>query len=119
MSTCRPEETHRVLEDPISPSAIEHRLEAAVSEETRELLYYYNYIRYQFDMPGGEIWARSYLDDIERVSLFLPKGMKITSPDAERVMGYLTLRFNKVDMLGQDGYVTIWPKNDGPQKVAG
>ena len=99
------------VKDPISPSVVEHRLEAAVHEETRELLFCYNYIYYQFDVTGGKIWARSYLDEIKRVSLFLPEGTTTTDADAQRVIGYLTLRFRQIDMLGNEGYVSIWPKD--------
>jgi hypothetical protein len=101
------------VKDPISPSVVEHRLEAAVHEETRELLYCYNYIYYQFDVPSGKNWARSYLDEIKRVSLFLQEGMTVTDADAQRVMGYLTLRFRQIDMLSKKGYVSIWPKDSG------
>lgn len=98
------------VKDPVSPSLVEHRLEAALHEETRELLFCYNYIYYKFDVPGGMIWARSYLHDIKRASLFLPKGMPIADAGAQRVLGYLTLRFRQIDMLGKDGYVPIWPR---------
>jgi hypothetical protein len=97
------------VKDPICPSVVEHRLETALHEETREVLHHYNYLYYQFDVPAGKIWARSYLDEIERASLFLPRGTKIEDADAERVLGYLKLRFRQIDMLETDGYVTIWP----------
>ena len=99
------------IKDPITPNLVEHRLESAVHEDTRELLFYYNYIYYQFDVSAGRICARTYLDDITTSSLFLPDGMKITDKDAERALGYLTLRFNQIDMLGNDGYVPVWPKS--------
>lgn len=99
------------IKDPITPNLVEHRLESAIHEDTGELLFHYNYIYYQFDVPAGKIWARSYLDDITRSSLFLPEGMKITDTDAERALGYLTLRFSQIDMLGNNGYLPIWPKS--------
>jgi hypothetical protein len=97
------------VSDPISPSVIEHRLEAASHEETGELLFRYNYLYYQFDVTAGRIWARSYLDDIKRASLFLPADVRIDHPDAKNVMGYLALRFERIDMLGEAGYVNVWP----------
>ena len=99
------------VKDPITPSVVEHRFEAAVHASTRELLHSYNYLYYRFDVSEGEIWARSYLDEIDHASLFLPKGMDLSHPDAERVLTYLAWRFPHIQMLGETGYVPVWPKD--------
>lgn len=97
------------LQDPISPSSVEHCVDAGVDEQTRELLFHCNYLRYRFDVHDGTIAARSYLDEIEKVSLQLPKGMSLAHPDAERVLEYLKRRYRRVEMLHQEGYVSVWP----------
>lgn len=97
------------LEDPISPKLIEHEIDAAWHAETRELLHCYNFLSYRFETRDGEIRARSYLDDVQNASLFLPQGMEISHPDAQRVLGYLTRRYPRVQMLGTTGYETVLP----------
>ena len=99
------------VKDPISPSVVEHRLEAALHAETRELLHCYNYLYYRFDVGDGEIWARSYLDEIDHASLFLPKGMDLSHADAKRVLTFLGWRFQRIQMLGDAGYETVWPED--------
>jgi hypothetical protein len=99
------------VKDAIAPTVVEHRNEAALHAETRELLYSYNYFYYRFDVAGGEVWARSYLDETDHVSLFLPKGMELADEDAQRVLSYLILRFPRIQMLTEAGYVTVWPKD--------
>ena len=64
--------------DAITPTLIEHRVDSGAHERTGEVLYHYNYLYYRFD-ADGEIWARSYLDEIDKVSLFLPQGMDLES----------------------------------------
>jgi hypothetical protein len=105
--------------DPIIPTLIEHRVDSGVHERTREVLYHYNYFYYRFDADAGEIWARSYVDEIQKVSLYLPQGVDLEHTDVRRVLGYLTRRFQRVEMLGEAGYVAIWPKHDStPRNVA-
>jgi hypothetical protein len=52
--------------DDLVPTAIEHRCEAMVSDGQLGALY--NYFVYHFECGGRYFWARSYLDDIGRVS---------------------------------------------------
>jgi hypothetical protein len=103
---------HVDLSDPISPTLIEHRVEAASHAETGAPLFHYNYLYYQFDLPSGTIWARSYLDDIKRVSLFLPSNMRSDHAEVRKCLSYLALRFQQVDGLDEAGYVKIWPQSD-------
>ena len=103
---------HVDVTDPITPSLVEHRVEGALHAETGELLFHYNYLYYQFDVPAGRIWARSYLDDIKRASLFLPGDMATDHADAQTVLGYLTRRFNRIETLGEAGYVKLWSRNE-------
>lgn len=103
--------------DAITPTLIEHRVDSGAHERTGEVLYHYNYLYYRFD-ADGEIRARSYLDEIDKVSLFLPRGMDLEHPDAKRVLGYLIRRFRRIEMLDKTGYVAIWPKHDGASRSA-
>jgi hypothetical protein len=112
-------ETIEEIKDPIVPSVVDHRHEAAVHKGTRELLFRYNYLYYRFDVSDGEIWARSYLEEIDHASLFLPKGMTLSHPDAKRVLTFLACRFPRVQMLGESGYVTVWPKDGETDQSSG
>lgn len=98
-------------EDPIKPVKIEHGFDVIVVEG--ELEQWYNFLWYRFERNGLAMTARSYLDEIETVSVFGP--MKIENErdyveDAEfiaMVTDYFKKRYNQIDKLGDEGYVTI------------
>jgi hypothetical protein len=96
-------------EDPITPKSVEHKVDAAKHAETGEVLYHYNFLSYRFESSEGEIRARSYLDDIKTASLFLPKGMELSHPDAQRVIAYLSQRYASIQTLGAADYETVRP----------
>jgi hypothetical protein len=97
-----------VDQDPVQPTAIEHKCdEVFVGNELEQR---YNYIVYHFDGDGAYFWARTYLDDIKTVSLYGPfenratmKPIGVSVNDA--VLVYLQRRFSKVELLRDDGAV--------------
>ena len=103
-------EARLIDQDPIQPTAIEHRCEEIVSEGKLEQKY--NYIIYHFDCGGVYFWARTYLDDIRTVSLHGPfesrASKRLTSGSFdEAVLAYLRRRFGNVQALQNDGYAPI------------
>lgn len=94
--------------DEAPPSEIEHKCEE-IFEGTR-LLQRYNYLVYHFERDGRYFWARSYLDDIQRVSVHGPfdsrKAMKVVPGSIDEVVfAYLRRRYPRVETLGGAGYV--------------
>ena len=97
-------------EDPVRPTAIEHRCEEIVTEGKLEQRY--NYIIYHFDCDGAYFWARTYLDDIKTVSLHGPfesrNAMRPTGGRFdEAVLAYLKRRFRNIQTLQDDGYASV------------
>jgi hypothetical protein len=97
-------------QDPIQPTAIEHRCEELHHATTLEQ--HYNYLVYHFESEGAYFWARAYLDEISKVSLFgplesranrIPTGGVLSEP----VLAYLRRRFRTVQTLQSDGYRAI------------
>jgi|SRR5215472_11922418 len=88
-----------VDQDPVGPTAIEHRCEEVFSGDRLEQRY--NYIVYHFDSDSGYFWARTYLDDATTVSLFGPFENRTTMKPIdglfdEAVLAYLKRRFRNV-----------------------
>jgi hypothetical protein len=103
-------EARIIDEDPIHPTAIEHRCEEIVSGGKLEQRY--NYIVYHFECGGVYFWARTYLDDIRTVSLHGPLESRATRRPTggsfdEAVLAYLKRRFANVQALQKDGYAPI------------
>jgi hypothetical protein len=102
---------HRLIrQDPIQPSAIEHKCEELFVGDKLEQKY--NYIIYHFDYNGTYFWARTYLHDVETVSLHGPfesrATMKPTNGSLDvAVLVYLKRRFRNVQTLQNDGYAPI------------
>ena len=99
-------------DDAILPSAIRHQVDE-IHDEGR-LQEQYNFIEYDFEQDGAYCWARTYVDTIGEVVIFGPfAGRDDLRPvDAPRlrdaVLDYLKRRFEKIDELGDTGYVRIW-----------
>ena len=97
------------LTDTVSPTLVEHRVEAAKDPETSEWLYYYNYIYYEFAVSAGRISALSYLPTGEQVHVTAPVGMRIDAADVENVLAYLKLRFVNIGVHDEAGNeLLIW-----------
>jgi hypothetical protein len=93
--------------DPIIPSKLEHLVEEGYDLKSKTQLFHYNFLRYAFEHPAGEIWARSYLDSAERVDIYLPKGVTFNDPIVQKVVGYLRRRFREVHRPGPTSYESI------------
>lgn len=94
-------------DDPIAPTSIEHFVDEDIDPETGVTHFYYNYLVYTFAHPQGETFARSYLDEIQKVALYLPKGVTETDPIVVRIIDYLARRYGSVQRLTDKGYVDI------------
>ena len=86
--------------DPIQPSTIQHGLDEARhpsngSGEPGTLEFCYNYLDYQFQTPSGAIHARSYLDNIKRVTIH-PRPEQMAEPLLEDIKAYLARRYRVV-----------------------
>jgi hypothetical protein len=93
--------------DPILPSKLEHLVEDGYDLKEKTQLFYYNFLRYEFEHPAGAIWARSYLDTTDHVAIYPSKGVALDDPIVEKVIAYLRRRYVKVLRLGQTGYEPI------------
>lgn len=94
-------------EDPIVPTSIEHFVDEDIDPESGLTHFYYNYLIYTFAHPQGEVFARSYLDEIQKVALYLPKGVSEKDPIVARVIAYLARRYDSIQRLTDAGYVDV------------
>ncbi len=100
--------------DAIGPTTLDHYIDEL--RDAGELLQRYNYFVYHFERDGFSYQARAYLDFIEEVSLLAPLDRPVTRSDAEEafrrdVLQYLKRRHDRIQELGQEGYVTIWERS--------
>ncbi len=95
-------------QDALSPTLIEHRCEELfVAGRLDEK---YNYIRYHFAAFEAHCWARSYLDENDRVTIYGPFDGPMNGADPirpiesaaliEAVRAYLARRYRQVDLFG-------------------
>ncbi len=100
--------------DVIRPTSIHHHLDELPAPD--ELTQRYNYYVYHFERDGFVYQARAYVEFIDEVSILAPLDQRQTDggPKAEAfrhdVLEYLKRRFDKIDELGENGYVTIWSR---------
>ncbi len=102
--------------DPIRPVEIRHDVDEIVFDGETEQLY--NYLDYRFEGPKVHCRARTYLDDIDTVSVDGPfagsdSEDEVDAPEFfDNVLSYLKRRFMMIDAAGEDGYETIWKHPD-------
>ncbi len=102
--------------DPIVPVEIRHDVDEISIDGDLEQLY--NYIDYRFERPGAHCRARTYLDDIDTVSVFGPfsgqdREDEVDAPEfLEDVLSYLKRRFLVIEVFGDDGPDTVWKHPD-------
>jgi hypothetical protein len=91
--------------DPITPIRIRHQVDEIIAENgaVEEC---YNFIDYDFEQPGAYIRARTYVDEIESVTVYGPfdssrSMVAVNAPELERaVLQYLERRFRRVKRRG-------------------
>lgn len=103
-------EMRYVDEDEIAPSLVEHRCEELF--EGDQLVQIYNYVYYEFHTQDHFYWARSYLDEIEEVSIFGPFGdatrqEELDDPIDTKIIAYFRRRYALLRQLGEEGYEPI------------
>lgn len=87
-------------DDDLVPVEIEHRREEMINKG--ELEASYNYFIYHFDCDGRYFWARSYTDDIDKVTIYGPftdrtLQRSIGGERDPRIAAYLRRRFKHVN----------------------
>lgn len=112
----KPLELHIVETDSITPVEILHNVEEIFIDGRLEQ--HYNYYIYRFEKYGAFLHARTYYDNNSVVSVYGPfsdRGSlkKTKAPKLyNEVLDYLKRRFMVIDILGTEGYVTIWKQPD-------
>jgi hypothetical protein len=118
-STVADVQIHDDNADNIQPIKISHHVDE-ITEGDR-LLERYNYVVYEFENDDGFLWARAYLDEINKVSFYGPftdrsQKTKANAPDFEAaVVEYLKRRFHRIDRFNPDenagdAYETMWSR---------
>jgi len=111
-------ESEFVCADSITPDRIEHKVEEIFDDGA--LNQKYNYIVYSFCSSGATMTARTYLDEIDSVSVFGPFLAEDTQEIVEApalfngVLLYLSRRFHFIEVLSTDGYRLIWQSRPSP-----
>jgi hypothetical protein len=93
-----------------APQNIEHGVDYMFSAPGK-LEFFYNYICYEWNLPSEKVTARTYLDDIQQVSLFAEKDgaplfiepERLETPLFQPVIRYLQRRFRVIKVFGRDG----------------
>ncbi len=102
--------------DPILPMEIRHDVDEIIFDG--EVEQNYNFLDYRFERQGAHCHARTYLDDVDTVSVNGPFSDRdsedeIDAPEFfEDVLSYLKRRFLIIDAPGDSGYDTIWKHPD-------
>ena len=94
-------------EDVIQPSKLEHLFDEGFLADTSELIFRYNFLRYEFAHPNGAIWARSYLDETDHVAIYPPKGVGLDDEIVKRVIAYLGRRYGDIRHLTKTRYASL------------
>ena len=101
-------------DDPIRPTAIDHKIDEIDPEDEPEVVY--NYLIYTFERDGAVCNARAYLDTIEEVSIYGPFAGPddfnlIDAPEfKDDVLTYLKRCYAAIEELREDGYHRIWER---------
>lgn len=74
-----------------------------LTDDGSGLEFYYNYLIYEFENGGEQLSAKHYLDDPESVSIPHPLVLPL-SDFVQQALAYLALRYNSIQVLGNDGY---------------
>ena len=97
-------------EDSITPSKVEHRFDEGFDADTQTCLFRYNFLCYEFAHPKGAIRARSYVDTMDHVAIYLPEGVGLEDETVQHVVAYLRRRYPDVQRLTSTGYESIVAK---------
>jgi hypothetical protein len=106
--------------DTIQPVKISHHVEEF--REGDKLVERYNYVVYEFQNKDAYVWARTYLDEVDKVAIYGPftdrsRTTMVSAPSLETaVVDYLKRRFHRIDRLNpdenaRDAYETIWRRS--------
>jgi hypothetical protein len=88
------------------PTAIHHGCDYMFSD-VEALEFYYNFLTYNWMIDGHGVAARSYFDDITRVSIGMPRA-EFDVPRFAPILAFLQRRYLQIATLEADGYVVQW-----------
>jgi hypothetical protein len=96
--------------DQVKPVEIEHCCEEIF--DGNRLVEKYNYFRYHFEQHGRYFWARTYKDEIAKVSIYGPfdrrDGMKpVAGLIDDEILAYFRRRFKTLERFSDGKYVSI------------
>jgi hypothetical protein len=99
--------------DLVEPTAIEHRYDEISEGDGVEQRY--NYIVYHFDCSNSYVWARTYLDEIDTLSVYGPferrgSTQRMPEPLDDAVLFYFKRRFRRIKIFQNGSYVTVWQR---------
>ncbi|UWP96079.1 hypothetical protein K3X48_03540 [Aliiroseovarius crassostreae] len=95
----------------MTPYRIEHVIEEIEVPDGPPIIY--NYLVYRFEGYGAYAWARTYLDDINIISIHGPfqsseNQCPIECPDLlANMTAYFSKRFDELQKFGPNGYEPI------------
>jgi hypothetical protein len=78
-----------------TPERIEHGCDYMI-EPDGTVMFHYNFLVYHWSIAGETIVGRAYLDEIQRISVFVPNSRLRTDPLLQPVVHYLQQRFREI-----------------------
>lgn len=100
---------------PVEPLRIDHSVDAALVAATGACEYHYNFLDYYFAHPAGEVRARAYLDEIDKVAIYLPRGVTLTDAGVKLILAWLRFRFYRIEYLTPEGYAPVPEDPEAPE----
>jgi hypothetical protein len=88
------------------PTTIHHGCDYMFSDAST-LEFYYNFLTYNWMIDGHGVAARSYFDDISRVSITMSRA-EFDLPRNRPILAFLQRRYLQIATLEADGYVVQW-----------
>ena len=108
-----PEFSFRVVDsDDVVPCKIDHNVDEIFNDGSLEQKY--NFVDYIFKSDDSWVRARTYLDEAESVTIFGPFDAEDSEEEVSDpalmhdVILYMARRFDFIEVVGDDGFETIW-----------
>jgi hypothetical protein len=84
-----------------APQAIEHGCDYLL-EPDGAVMFYYNFFIYRWELPNEIVFARAYVDDMRKISVFVSNARLRADPLLEPIVCYLQQRFTEIDTFHAD-----------------
>jgi hypothetical protein len=93
-------------DEEVRPVRLAHNVDLMPAADGKGLEFYYNYLIYEFENGGEQITAKHYLD--EPTVINVQSGFALPLSDfARKVLSYLGLRYNVIQVPSDKGYVPL------------